>query len=421
MIVGALSLGAVGVSAGPAFATFHLNMVNEVMLASSSGDTGTQFVEFLDHGGSEELFTPAFAPYRLEVYSAQGNLLGQQTLDPSGLRAAADADTEYLVSTPAVDAAFHVTGKERLTVKLPLSAGQVCFAGGTQVVSCVTYGAISKPVTVNTAPFGTGTVHGPIPPNGTSDQRQSNGAVVAAQPTPGAANSSAPGQPIMPAPFTGVRFVSRMVPLEGRHALVRLQCPADAVSSCDGELTLTRGPRTVGHSSFRIASAGSTTVIVTLSRTLGHHLRLRAQAVAHDGAGRTIITSSRLRLTRSAASGALVRARLTRLGMVLADPRGFTLYLFARDGRRHATCYGACAGAWPPLATNGFPRAGAGVNPAMLGVTRRSDGRLQVTYNGHPLYDYLGDSAPGQTHGEGLKQFGARWYAVAPSGRALHH
>jgi predicted lipoprotein with Yx(FWY)xxD motif len=57
----------------------------------------------------------------------------------------------------------------------------------------------------------------------------------------------------------------------------------------------------------------------------------------------------------------------------------------------------------------------------MLGVTRRSDGSLQVTYNGHPLYDYLGDSAPGQTHGEGLKQFGARWYAVAPSGRALHH
>src|SRR5204862_305315 len=109
------------------FATFHLNMVNEVMLASSSGDTGVQFVEFLDNGGTEESFTPVFAPYKLVIYDAGGNMLGQQTLNPTGLRSAAASDREYLVSTAATDSAFGVTGDELLTVKLPTDAGQACF------------------------------------------------------------------------------------------------------------------------------------------------------------------------------------------------------------------------------------------------------------------------------------------------------
>jgi hypothetical protein len=166
-------------------------MVNEVMLASASGDASTQFVEFLDNGGSEEQFTPVFAPYKLIVYDASGNELGEQTLDPTGLRKAAAADTEYLVSTAASDAAFAVTGDARLTVPLPLTAGQVCFAGsepGPHPVSCMTYGAIVKPVATNST--GTGTVHGPVPPNGESDQRQANGSVIAAAPTPRARNRS---------------------------------------------------------------------------------------------------------------------------------------------------------------------------------------------------------------------------------------
>src|SRR5881275_677560 len=89
--------------AAPAFATFHLNMVNEVMLASSSGDSSVQFVEFLDHGGSEEAFTPVFAPYKLVIYDVAANKLGEQTLDPTGLRGAAGSDREYLVSTPGAD------------------------------------------------------------------------------------------------------------------------------------------------------------------------------------------------------------------------------------------------------------------------------------------------------------------------------
>ena len=191
-----VTAAAAGLSAAPAQATFHLTMVNEVMLASASGDTGTQFVEFLDNGGTEEAFTPAFAPYKLVVYDGAGTELGSQILDANGLRAAAQADTEYLVSTPAVDAQFGVTGNERLSVKLPTAAGQVCFAGSEsppQAVSCMTYGTITKPVPTNS--FGTGTVHGPVPPNGESDQRQPDGSVIAAAPTPKARNRTASPPP----------------------------------------------------------------------------------------------------------------------------------------------------------------------------------------------------------------------------------
>src|SRR3954463_10193887 len=106
-------------TATPAFATSHLEMVNEVMLASGAGDASVQFVELLDHGGSEEAFTPVFAPYKLVIYDAAGNKVGEHELNPSGLRDAATADREYLVSTPAADAAFGVTGDEALDVPLP--------------------------------------------------------------------------------------------------------------------------------------------------------------------------------------------------------------------------------------------------------------------------------------------------------------
>src|SRR3954468_3896867 len=148
-----------GVWAAPAFATFHLEMANEVMLASSGGDPSVQFVEMLDHGGSEEEFTPVFAPYKLVIYDAAGNKLGEHMLDPSGLRSAAAADGEYLISTSAADAAFGVTGNERLDVSLPPGAGQACFQANPNppAFSCMTGGSISKPVATNS--MGTGSVN----------------------------------------------------------------------------------------------------------------------------------------------------------------------------------------------------------------------------------------------------------------------
>ena len=73
-------------------------------------------------------------------------------------------------------------------------------------------------------------------------------------------------------------------------------------------------------------------------------------------------------------------------------------------------------GYWPPLITSGKPRAGAGVKASRLGTTKRSDGRLQATYNHHPLYTFVKDTKKGQTTGEGLNIFGAEWYALSPTG-----
>jgi predicted lipoprotein with Yx(FWY)xxD motif len=114
-----------------------------------------------------------------------------------------------------------------------------------------------------------------------------------------------------------------------------------------------------------------------------------------------------------------VSVRHTRLGNVLVDSHGRTLYLFDKDRARRSACFGACAGVWPPLTTSGRPRAGRGAVASELGSTRRGRRALQVTYDGHPLYQYAGDSRAGQTNGEGLNQFGARWWAVSPAGRRV--
>jgi predicted lipoprotein with Yx(FWY)xxD motif len=119
------------------------------------------------------------------------------------------------------------------------------------------------------------------------------------------------------------------------------------------------------------------------------------------------------------ASGAAVAMRTTELGRTLVDGQGRTLYLFEKDTTTASTCDGACASVWPPLITNGKPQAQAGISAAKLGTTKRNDGKVEVTYAGHPLYYYVSDTKPGQLSGEGLDQFGATWDAVAPSGKGI--
>ena len=122
--------------------------------------------------------------------------------------------------------------------------------------------------------------------------------------------------------------------------------------------------------------------------------------------------------TAAPASGTVVDIRLTGLGRVLVDIRGMTLYLFEADGSA-STCYGSCAQNWPPLHTKGAPTAGSGSMQALLNTSPRKDRTAQVTYNGHPLYFFVGDSKPGDTHGEGINAFGGSWYVVSPSGAKI--
>ncbi len=118
-------------------------------------------------------------------------------------------------------------------------------------------------------------------------------------------------------------------------------------------------------------------------------------------------------------SSGIVDVAKTSLGSVLVDSQGRSLYLWQADTGSKSTCNGACATAWPPLETTGKPNAGGGVKPSLLGTTRRTDGSEQVTYNGHPLYTFQGDTASGQTNGQGSAGFGALWFVLSPMGTQI--
>jgi predicted lipoprotein with Yx(FWY)xxD motif len=98
---------------------------------------------------------------------------------------------------------------------------------------------------------------------------------------------------------------------------------------------------------------------------------------------------------------------------VLTNSKGLTLYLFVPDTPTSSKCYGSCAAYWPPVF--GAPKAGAGVT-GTLGTIRRTDGTTQATYDGHPLYTYIGDSAPGQATGNNINLNGGLWKDVPVSG-----
>jgi len=116
------------------------------------------------------------------------------------------------------------------------------------------------------------------------------------------------------------------------------------------------------------------------------------------------------------AGTALVELGETDLGEVLVDSAGMTLYLFTQDSEGQSACTEGCAEAWPPLLADGAPSGGEGVDESLLGTIERADGSMQVTYNGHPLYTYAADSAPGDTTGQGV---GDVWYAVDAQGNAV--
>jgi predicted lipoprotein with Yx(FWY)xxD motif len=121
----------------------------------------------------------------------------------------------------------------------------------------------------------------------------------------------------------------------------------------------------------------------------------------------------------SAAAGTKVGVASSKLGRILVDRHGRTLYLFARDRNGKSACSRSCAVYWPPLIASGKLHAGAGAKASLLGTTRRADGRRQVTYRHHPLYRYAGDAAKGQVNGQGLDTSGGEWWVLSPAGNKI--
>src|SRR4051812_13901049 len=140
-------------------------------------------------------------------------------------------------------------------------------------------------------------------------------------------------------------------------------------------------------------------------------------AVVLAGCGGDSATASSKTVTGSTATIGL--ANNGNVGNVLVDSKGKTVYLFRKDTSTKSTCTGACATAWPPVRATGKPTVASGLSADKVGTTPRSDGDPQVTYAGHPLYRYQGDSKPGDAAGQGISAFGATWYVLSSSGAAV--
>lgn len=107
------------------------------------------------------------------------------------------------------------------------------------------------------------------------------------------------------------------------------------------------------------------------------------------------------------------------MGTYLTGDGGRAVYLWVADHGAASSCTSACASVWPPVTTDGAPKAGSGVTASDLGTIKRADGSTQVTYGGHPLYYYAPDASKGQTSGQGSNSFGAKWWLVSPAGSAI--
>ncbi len=137
-----------------------------------------------------------------------------------------------------------------------------------------------------------------------------------------------------------------------------------------------------------------------------------ASAIASASTGIATAHSSR---------AAKVELRHTSLGEILVASSGFTLYEFTRDRGDRDSCVSVsgCSRTWPALETSGKPTAGSGVKASLLSTTKLPGGASQVTYAGHPLYLYSGDSGPGETDYVGVSAFGGDWDAVNAAGHAV--
>jgi predicted lipoprotein with Yx(FWY)xxD motif len=157
------------------------------------------------------------------------------------------------------------------------------------------------------------------------------------------------------------------------------------------------------------ACSGGTTTTTTTQAT--------GSATTTSTSGPTTTTAASASTTTTAAvsaAGTTLTTATTDLGTLLVDNAGNTLYLFVPDNQGDSTCYDACAGNWPPL--TGDVTAGAGVDASLLGTTTRTDGTVQATYNGWPLYYFAADTRPGDTNGQGINEI---WYVISPEGSAV--
>jgi predicted lipoprotein with Yx(FWY)xxD motif len=153
---------------------------------------------------------------------------------------------------------------------------------------------------------------------------------------------------------------------------------------------------------------------------LAASLVLAACGSSSSSSGSSTTSGSSAATAKSSARPAsVVGTSTSSLGTFLVDAKGRALYLWDADHGSKSACNGDCATDWPPLTTTSMPKASGSAEASLLGTTKRADGTSEVTYAGHPLYYFAGDSGPGQTNGQGSDNFGSPWWVVSPAGKAI--
>src|SRR6185437_13880683 len=142
-------------------------------------------------------------------------------------------------------------------------------------------------------------------------------------------------------------------------------------------------------------------------------------AAACSSGGSTSSASASAAGSGSSTSSTVITTKTSSGGSFLTNGAGRAIYLFMADSTGKSACDGACAAAWPPVIATAQPTATGGAQASGLSTITRSDGSKQVTYDGHPLYYFTGDTGPGTDKGQGLDNFGAKWWLVAPTGSTI--
>lgn len=158
---------------------------------------------------------------------------------------------------------------------------------------------------------------------------------------------------------------------------------------------------------------------VPMPARLGALLATALLAAACGSSGTSSSTPATSGTATGSATAMVITTKSGSAGTYLTDGSGRAVYLWVKDGQDKSVCSGACASAWPPVPASGAVTASGGAVSADLGSITRSDGSKQVTYDGHPLYYFAGDSGPGTTNGQGSNGFGAKWWLLSPSGASI--
>ncbi|HSR24752.1 MAG TPA: hypothetical protein VLW53_14450 [Candidatus Eisenbacteria bacterium] len=172
-----------------------------------------------------------------------------------------------------------------------------------------------------------------------------------------------------------------------------------------------------------MGSSRPKTTIVRRSAAVAAALALVGLVAAGCGGGSSSTSSTATTPAASASTSAggaalTVQTRSGSLGTYLTDGNGRTLYLLTADQGSTSTCSGGCASVWPPLLASGTVKAGAGASSGQLTSATGPNGK-QVTYAGHPLYYYTGDSKAGDVNGQGISSYGGQWWVVGADGNAI--